>query len=287
MNRMMIHTKSKELEIPFSHVLAGYLLETLVELIAQSGCGRDLWMLGERQAGLDRYKRSAPQKVSYVYTGESEAAAFCGVLAEELQKGLAQKKIGTAEKQIRQKDGGEWVVHFAFSIEEMYVPFDIEMFQVKREHLFAQDATLRLFMENNRTVSYPVYPAEQSIAYDLAEILRQLELLNEMERYDGAYHILRRYPLEGRKVKDALMKLCESSHVSLTPEPYDLWKSYGDYTYMRKKWKVFLRKEHRNGPQWEEVHHLIDVFLEPVWRSVVEGNVFFGDWMPELERFLD
>jgi hypothetical protein len=28
------------------------------------------------------------------------------------------------------------------------------------------------------------------------------------------------------------------------------------------------------------------LFLRPVWNAMCRDEVFFGDWMPELERFL-
>lgn len=287
MNRTMIRTKSNELQIPFSHVLSGYLLESIVEIISQSSHGKDLWMGRERQLGLDHYKRKAPRKVSYVYQGSMELDTLCESLVEELGRGMALRNIQVEEHRLLREDAVEYLLHFSFSIDEMYVPFDIEILKRHQEHIFAQQETLRLFMENNRTISYLSYPAEQSIAYDLMEILRQLELLNEMEYYVCVYDILRKYPLEGRKVRDVLMNLCQEHHVSFTEKPFSLWKSYGDYTYMRKKWKVLLRKEGRKEPEWSEVHQLIGKFLGPIWQTIVDGTVFFGDWMPELERFLD
>ena len=62
--------------------------------------------------------------------------------------------------------------------------------------------------------------------------------------------------------------------------------SYRDYTYMKKKWKVFLRSIKEKEPQWEAVIERFLCFFEPIWQAVIEDLVFFGDWMPELNRFL-
>ena len=55
---------------------------------------------------------------------------------------------------------------------------------------------------------------------------------------------------------------------------------------MKKKWKVFLRSIKEKEPQWEMVIERFLCFFEPIWQAVIEDFVFFGDWMPELNRFL-
>ena len=60
-----------------------------------------------------------------------------------------------------------------------------------------------------------------------------------------------------------------------------------EISYMEKKWKSLLRKEKKKEPTWQEVHGLICRFLEPIWEKLMEDQIFFGDWMPQLGRFLD
>ena len=66
----------------------------------------------------------------------------------------------------------------------------------------------------------------------------------------------------------------------------DMVKTYKDYTFMKKKWKVFLRSIHSKEPAWEQVMERFVSFFEPIWKAVAEDFIFFGDWMPELNRFL-
>ena len=55
---------------------------------------------------------------------------------------------------------------------------------------------------------------------------------------------------------------------------------------MKKKWKAFLRSAGSREPVWEQAVDRFLKFFGPIWRAVADDAVFFGDWMPELNRFL-
>ena len=54
----------------------------------------------------------------------------------------------------------------------------------------------------------------------------------------------------------------------------------------KKKWKAFLRSAGSREPVWEQAVDRFLKFFGPIWRAVADDAVFFGDWMPELNRFL-
>lgn len=56
---------------------------------------------------------------------------------------------------------------------------------------------------------------------------------------------------------------------------------------MKKRWIKYLRSQKKQEPSWEEVMALLSEFLPRIWNSVCRDEVFLGDWMPELGRFLD
>ena len=48
-----------------------------------------------------------------------------------------------------------------------------------------------------------------------------------------------------------------------------------------------LKKEALDGRKdWVEVMTLLEAFFPPVWRAIIRDEIFIGDWMPELCRFL-
>lgn len=286
MNSKAIKMKSEELDIPFANILSGYAIEVAVAMISASSYGDELWLCNYKDLGIDVYKKKPSLALSYKYQGKKELVDFCQQLCSDLVKKyeeegftIKEQESGPAEKGIR--------ISLELLLEDMYVPLVVDVEKILTSHLFPREETLRLLMENNKAVTLKLYPIEQMAALHLAEIIKQLELINQMEHYMELYDILKKYPIEGRKVKDEMVRLCEEMKIFTDEKAYSLWVTYYDYTYMKKKWKVLLRQQKREEPTWQEAFLLIKKFFEPIWQAVCREEVFFGDWMPEIERFLE
>ena len=130
------------------------------------------------------------------------------------------------------------------------------------------------------------YSLETTIAEKIDAILSLMEFSSRMKDYYDIYYLLERESVDGRKVKDYIDEECEKKQIKKETERLAMIASYRDYTYMKKKWKVFLRSIKEKEPQWEAVIERFLCFFEPIWQAVIEDYVFFGDWMPELNRFL-
>ena len=286
MNSKAIKMKSEELDIPFANILSGYAIEVAVAMISASSYGDELWLCNYKDLGIDVYKKKPSLALSYKYQGKKELEDFCQQLCSDLVKKyeeegftIKEQESGPAEKGIR--------ISLELLLEDMYVHLVVDVEKIPTSHLFPREETLRLLMENNKAVTLKLYPIEQMVALHLAEMIKQLELINQMEHYMELYDILKKYPIEGRKVKDEMVRLCEEMKIFTDEKAYSLWVTYFDYTYMKKKWKVLLRQQKREEPTWQEAFLLIKKFFEPIWQAVCKEEVFFGDWMPEIERFLE
>ncbi len=155
---------------------------------------------------------------------------------------------------------------------------------------------------------------ESLAASNLAEILRFLELNNDLTPYLSLYRILDTRVLDGIQVSKTLRLICEEKQISFLPERAKLLAGYGEYTYMKRKWKQLVRQQKRKWkrkqsrkneslgdvtendftgatdeklPEWEEVAKKVGDFALPVWEHVCDGDLFVGEWMPELGRFLE
>ncbi len=153
---------------------------------------------------------------------------------------------------------------------------------------------------------------ERIAAEELAAILKYLELNNDMMPYLSLYRVLTTKVLDGIQVSKKLRLICEKENISFLPERAELLAGYNGYQYMLRKWKQLERREKRrlkkaftDGtmvgdktgdifvnqtkelPKWDEVSLLVGNFALPVWEHVCKGELFVGEWMPELGRFLD
>lgn len=128
---------------------------------------------------------------------------------------------------------------------------------------------------------------ELRLAKNLVWIMRNMELIYEMDAYGETYEILKTQVIDGHRMRDILAQQCREAGLSPSRKMLDKILDYRSYPVMQKKWKQYLQKQRKSQPSWEEVLSLMEVFYGKMWESIVDDTIFFGDWMPELGRYLD
>ncbi len=142
-----------------------------------------------------------------------------------------------------------------------------------------------VFFEKKCAV-YQHFPVETYLAEQLFSILKFLELIPSMEVYDTTFRLLEQETVDGRHIYETLSFLCGNEEVIPQEKRIEMLESYDTYTYMKKRWEKYVRKQGIENVSWEIVLHRIVLFLRPVWNAMCRDEVFFGDWMPDLERYL-
>lgn len=286
-NEALVRTKSHELDLPFANVLSALVLETTATAFLSWEDTADFWLDSARSLGLEAYREKAVHQLRYVYVGEAETSRVAEHVLHRLQS--SYEAVGICVTSVQQANPSEEcaALIFSLSIGEMYVPLRIEICAGDRMHLFAKERSLRLLTENNKTVTLLCYTTEAAAAEHIYAIASQLELIEETEHYLRLYEMLLEETLEGRKVAEHLHEIFAEKGYVARDETLAILSSYAIYPYMKKKWKVLLRREKRKEPSWEEAHAKIFSFVTPIWKSLVADTIFFGDWMPQLGRFLD
>lgn len=104
--------------------------------------------------------------------------------------------------------------------------------------------------------------------------------------YDTTFRLLKQETVDGRHIYETLSFFCEKEEVIPQEKRIEMLASYETYTYMKKRWEKYIRKQGTEDVSWETVLHRIIAFLSPVWNAMCRDEVFFGDWMPDLERYL-
>ena len=135
--------------------------------------------------------------------------------------------------------------------------------------------------------TYYKFPSEEYLALGFYEILNGLEFVKDMSWYKDIYEIIRRESLQGRKIWDSFERLISEHPIPSLEKRLDTVKSYKDYGYMKKRWKSQSRRKREYYPQWEQVVVLLGTFFTPIFDSIINNEIFLGDWMPQLKRFLD
>lgn len=297
-NEVAIKVKSQELQIPYANIAAAFVIEEFLQNINESDYRNCLWLKNAGSLGLERYKRKLVLGLEFYYKADSSIKLEAGyvpgqtISKEVLDPMFARlcqtdkKKSLTWSYEIHQEAEGYKVLVTA-TIGTMQVPVTIRIENLTNEKAVPYEASIRLCMRNNDQITLLQYPMEYIIADCMSEILEKLELINEMSVYQKLYTILTKEPLDGRKIQQQLVMKCQEKNINIDKKRMDILLSYHNYTYMKKKWKKYLKSENKATPSWEEVTDAVNAMFEPVWKTMMEDLIFLGAWMPELLRYLD
>lgn len=293
-----LKAKSEELGIPFSNLLAGYVLEELMYLIEDSPFSLFLWLKNSNVLGVAQYRKKNLLTLEFGYMTDKRAMQKEGIVpGQELSlkmgyvmlahilkvekvpeiawKGRAALKNNAVELEVT----GEFA--------EMTVPVHIRITALREEGLSPVKRELPLFMQNGRKIPYLEYPVENILAEQLFSILKNMELLPELRAYDVVYQILKTDPVDARHIREMLYSLCRREQLVPEAERAEEILAYRNYRYMRSRWEKYLRHRKRKEPDWDAVMDVLAAFLPRIWDSLCRDEVVFGDWMPDLGRFLD
>ncbi len=166
------------------------------------------------------------------------------------------------------------------------IPFDLHLIPYMGHEIFPQKKTVAS-MDAGESITYNMFPPEEYLVLAFYEIIKELELIKDLSWYKEVYEILCKEAVVGRKVWESMNRLVKEYPIPSMEKRLETLISYKDYGYMQKRWKNQSKREKETYPAWEDVIVRIEAFLAPIFQGVVEDEIFLGDWMPELGRYLD
>lgn len=295
--KAVLKAKSEELKIPFANLLAGYVLEELMYMIEDSPFSRVLLLKNGDIFGVGQYSGGSQLSLEFAYvqdkklmegTGFAPGAPFSLKLAyimlahfmrrEKVPEIRWRGRTSVTEKEIFMYITGEFA--------EMTVPVRIHIDLFEGECDSYEKRSFSSFLCAGEKIEYLSYPADMLLAETLYEILNEMELIPDMEPYSRVYHTLKEQIIHGRSIKEELSHCLKEKEMEPERGRVDEILAYCSYGYMKKRWEKYVRHKKEKEVSWEELLKVLGDFLSPVWKSLCEDEVFLGDWMPELGRFL-
>ena len=285
-----LQEKSTELAIPMERLLAGYVMEQLAMMLAESDRGNRLLLKNPGVLGLSGIAKSVSHRLYYVYVKQQDEI-FCkadfAVFLKNTIKWETQTNIMWSWRS--HMEGSRLIVELLAVLDDMRMPLELIVDSVDEGDVGypAGEYPVRLVMENNKTCRLHVYPAQELFFDDLGEVLSKLELIGDMAVYARIYETLGVLDFEGRKFQRSLETYCAAHGITLDEVRYAQMERYQTYPYMEKKWKAYLKKQRTGAPSWEEVYGRFWRFLMPIWSASLQGLIYLGSWIPDLGRYLD
>ena len=166
------------------------------------------------------------------------------------------------------------------------IPFELHLIPFPGHEVFPQKKSGTM-IGTQENFTYQMFPPEEYLSLAFYEIIKDLELIKDMSWYKEVYEVLCKEPVDGRKVWENMNRLTREYPIPSFEKRLDTFSSYKDYGYMKRRWKSQSKRMMEPYPQWKEVIELLTAFFAPIFEGVLKDEVFLGDWMPELGRYLD
>lgn len=281
-----VKAKSEELKIPYENLLLAFVIEEAVTAVCESDEAENFRLKNNSILSLEYYRRKAPTRLEYVILSEEELTVR-NVIHRMSKIFQNEKKAELWWKYRVEKEDEGICVYLSAKIEELQIPVQLVLEQEKEEPSEPSHEELHPFLEEDRSVEYLHYPMEGILAEHFIRIMRDMELINDMGSYYILYELLSKEMNSSRKVTEQIESLAKEQKIPLKKERFDMFEGYQSSSYMKKKWKSYLKKEKKKTPSFEEVMKVMIAYYRPIWDSLAEGNYYLGDWMPELMRYLD
>ena len=277
-----VKEKAKTEGIPFSHMISAFLMEEALRILAESG-DAGMWILcNQAELSASSYRESLRHTLSFYYEGTLEQKELVSMLHRLLENDHSTD-IRFSFSSVLKED--QITVFVKGRYEKLEIPFEIRV-RPAPEGLKSEMRELRLLCFPDKRISMRMFSAEELLAEALILIVERLELLGDLAYYERAFELLCRENINARHLFLRMEEALKERHIQAEERRMKTLKGYRDYPYMKKRWRAYLRGKHKSEPSWEEVHERIMAFLEPLWEALTEDRVFFGDWMPDLGRYL-
>jgi len=283
--------KSNDTGIALSDILYGYVIENLMFRINKSSFQENLWISNESALGEEAYKKVSKERLEFLYVEkEKKTHAFSSEVIDLFLKEVVSKS-DDKDPGINWRCETKWLEQGAMlslvcDYMDMQVPVAMYIKAIKFEKQIPKEKELKLMFEDKKVCKYLSYSRENVLSEDIFEMMRKLELISDMKAYDQINETLKTQTISGRRVLDELKAMGEKEPKVVSMKRMELISSYADYGYMKKRWQQYVKKNRKDADEWETVMGRILAFLGPVWKALCENEIFFDDWMPELERFL-
>lgn len=288
--------KSKEEKVPFENIMTQVVLEEILKKIYGSDYAEYFLIKNSAAATNGMYQDKVIRRLdfciketkNFLYK-KSEIGCIFAKLFRNIKKEQIHWNYSISEKKIKYKDGYrcEFFVNVVATVFFIQIPVEIRIEKYREENTFSVRKEMLPKFAPEIKLDINCYPGEYIVAEKFLNIIDKLELLGDLSDYIELYQILKSEQLSGRKISETLMEGCKGYGIEMTQQRFELLLSYDKNSYMKKKWKSYLRHEKIKEPKWEDVIEIIGVAFQNIWDSLCQNVIYMGDWMPEIGRYID
>jgi len=288
----LIRNYSTENKMPLNISMYGAVREKVLQVICSELKDKDLVLISEGNtsdfltSGSWDKLRNDPLTFE-VRSGKEKEAEGQNEFLSDIEKCVAEAVRGGFEDcEIRSRQEKNSVyLDVSVLVENYHVPVHVLLREVLPGRRVEKQIIRAVFSKEDICVNK--YSKDETLVENIIEIMDKLELITDLESYDSTYKLLHQESIEGRRIRSVLEQGFTNRELTEKEARVVTISGYGNYPYMKKKWNRYLKTTGRKDPEWSAVVTTISTFVKPLVESIENDTVFFSDWMPELQRYLD
>ncbi|MBQ9579899.1 MAG: hypothetical protein IJR23_01830 [Lachnospiraceae bacterium] len=278
-NTKLILDKSKRLKIPYNNLLQGVAREVVLTRLESLPDKYTIALMRTEEYGLDYYRISNNRSI-YAKVKEDgiDGMYLSGMVASLVEDDEDKATIEEFE------DGAKAILKIAF--DKVTVPVTLYLFPLKESSRVLSDITYKLSYENDKQITLRSLYLEEELSTGFVKLYEKMELFADMELLEIIYRYGKKRTFDGRRLQ-MMIKEEKEKRALLVDEKrmahmYELLSSRA----FKLKFKSYLSVSKRKEPTIDEVKDIFTKIYKPITDSLIENNVFFGDYMPEVTRYL-
>ena len=289
--------KSKEKGISLSDLLYGVVIEDLFIRLESTSFYKFILLQNEQIIGEESYKSKTKERLEFFYLKSDKKISQERTVAGQ---GLSKEIVHLFFDELFSCERGNeviwdyeieetaraFVIHLQAECLEMKVPVTVKIEELVQPPKVLKTIEVPRLLKAGKHFTYLCYSKENILSENIFEMMKKLELISDMGVYDSINNIIKDQSLSGLHIMEELQAHLEKEPKVLNIKRLEQIKAYKDYGYMRKRWQQYTKRHNAEAEEWEVVLSRILKFVEPVWNALCKNEIFFDDWMPELERFL-
>jgi len=275
-----MYAKSKSLSIPYENLLAGCAIEKVIEQLFLDKEKINFALADAYCFGMSYYQKCLPKRIALRYF---EKEGYPDLIYNSLCTIFYETGIELVLDHLIEKKE-ELKVIVKVPIEQIVIEIELELKPAISGKSYGARESIQSILGNNRKISFFNYAREAEIAEKIEHCFYYMELIPEMETYSELFHLLKHQVLQGRKVRDCLHKI--NTNGIFTKERREEYLSYSKNKELEERWINYTKRMKMIELTWKEVIDKCNRFIQPIAKTLEEEELFFGDWMPELERFM-
>ncbi len=185
--------------------------------------------------------------------------------------------VGTEQISVEKKYPGI-KTHFLGRINNVRIPFSIDVGiddiivpnPVKREILTR--------LPDFETPKVYTYSLESTIAEKFDAILQRMTGTSRMKDFYDIYYLSGIFNFDGTVLREAVEKTLKHRGRELNPVIFDEIREFDSNTFLNTQWRAFEPAQSA-GLEFSEALRRLEIFLKPVYESILEDSSWNADWL--------